>query len=151
MGIGIVITIGADDLGSLKWSTTRAADRGNRVDGRHQLCDVVAVRAGQDGADGSAIGVYEDVALRTGSRAIRGVRASFSAAPTARTGEESTATYDRSICPASRNLSSSNSCSRSHTPALRQSFSRSLQVAPEPKPNTVGRWFHRRTVFNTSR
>ena len=89
--------------------------------------------------------------LGTGSRAIRGARASFSPAPTARTDEESTVAYERSICPASRNLSSSSSCSRSHTPALRQSFSRRQQVAPEPKPNTVGRWFHRRPVFNTNR
>jgi hypothetical protein len=139
MRIGIVTTIGIDDFGSLKWSAARAADRGNRVDERQQLGDVVAVRAGQDGADGNAIGVYEDVVLGTGSRAIRGVRASFSPAPTARTDEESTAAYERSICPASRNLSSSSSCSRSHTPALRQSFSRRQQVAPEPKPNTVGR------------
>jgi hypothetical protein len=151
MRIGIVTTIGIDDLGFLKWSATRAADRGNRVDERQQLGDVVAVRAGQDGADGNAIGVYEDVVFGTGSRAIRGVRASFSPAPTARTDEESTAAYERSICPASRNLSSSSSCSRSHTPALRQSFSRRQQVAPEPKPNTVGRWFHRKPVFNTNR
>jgi hypothetical protein len=32
MRIGIVTTIGIDDLGSLKWSTARAADRGNRGD-----------------------------------------------------------------------------------------------------------------------
>jgi hypothetical protein len=151
MRIGIVTTIGIDDLGFLKWSTARAADRGNRVDERQQLGDVVAVGAGQNGADGNAVGVYEDVVLGTGSRAIRGVRASFSPAPTARTDEESTAAYERSICPDSRNLSSSSSCSRSHTRALRQSFSRRQQVAPEPKPNTVGRWFHRRPVFNTNR
>ncbi|CAG4923150.1 hypothetical protein R52603_05138 [Paraburkholderia saeva] len=151
MRVGIVTTIGIDDLGSLKWSAARAADRGNRVNERQQLGDIVAVRAGQDGADGNAIGVYEDMVLGTGSRAIRGVRASFSPAPTARTDEESTAAYERSIRPASRNLSSSSSCSRSHTPALRQSFSRRQQVAPEPKPNTVGRWFHRRLVFKTNR
>ncbi|SFU26583.1 hypothetical protein SAMN05192563_105928 [Paraburkholderia aspalathi] len=151
MRIGIVTTIGIDDLGSPKWSAARAADRGNRVDERQQLGDVVAVRAGQDGVDGNAIGVYEDVVLGTGSRAVRGIRASFLPAPTARTDEESTAAYERSICPASRNLSSSSSCSRYHTPALRQSFSLRQRVAPEPKPNTVGRWFHRRPVFNTNR
>jgi hypothetical protein len=32
MRIGIVTTIGIDDLGSLKWSTARAADRGIRGD-----------------------------------------------------------------------------------------------------------------------
>ena len=124
MRIAIVAAIGVDDLWSLKWSTARATDRGNRVDERHQLGDVVAVRVAEDSADGNAIDVYKDVVLRTGSQAIRGGRASFSSAPTTRTDRESTATDERSICPASRNLSGSNSCSRSNTPTLRQSFSR---------------------------
>ncbi|CAE6840719.1 hypothetical protein R69658_08174 [Paraburkholderia aspalathi] len=57
----------------------------------------------------------------------------------------------KSICPLSRNLSSNSSRSRSRTPVLRQSFSRRRQVAPEPKPNTVGRWVHRGPVLNANR
>lgn len=41
--------------------------------------------------------------------------------------------------PVARNLSSSNSCSWSHTLAFCQSFNRRQQVAPEPKPSRVGK------------
>ncbi len=118
MPVGFAASIGVDDLGLLERSATRTADRRNRVDQRQQLRDVVAVRASQDGADGNAIGVYKDVVLETRSRAIRGVRACFSPTPTARTDEASTATYEKSIWPASRSLSCSNSCIRRHTPAV---------------------------------
>lgn len=75
-------------------------------DERQQLADVVAVRAGQDCTDGDAIRIDEDVMLGTGSRAIRGVRASFSPAPTARTNDESTATREKSSWPVSCNFAS---------------------------------------------
>lgn len=148
---GIVAAIGVDDAGLLKRSATDAANRRNCINERQQLRDVVGVRAGQDRDDRNAVGVYEDVVLGTGSRTIRGVRASFSPAPTARTDDESTAAYDRSIWPAARNLSSSNSCRWSHTPAFCQSFNRRQQVAPEPKPSRVGKWFQRIPVLNTNR
>ncbi len=45
MRIGVVTTIGIDELGSLKWSAARAVDRKNRVDERLQLGDIVAARA----------------------------------------------------------------------------------------------------------
>ena len=60
-----------------EWSAARAADRGNRVDQRQQLRDIVAVRAGQDRADRNAVRVYEDVVLGPWSRAIRRVRSRF--------------------------------------------------------------------------
>jgi hypothetical protein len=139
VGFGVVPAIGVNDFGLLKRPATYTANRRNGIDERQQLGGVVAVRAAQDGADGNAVRVNEDVVSGTGSRAIRGVRVRFSPAPTARTDEESTAAHERSICPASRSLSSSNSCSRSHTPAFCQSCSRRQQVAPEPKPNLVDR------------
>jgi hypothetical protein len=70
------------------------------------LGDVVAVLSGQGRTDGDAIGIDEDVMFGTGSRAIRGVRASFSPAPTARTDDESTAAREKSSRPASRNFAS---------------------------------------------
>lgn len=148
---GIVTAIGVDDAGLLKRSATDIANWWNRINERQQLRDVVGVCASQDGGDGDAVGVYDDVVLGTRSRAIRGVRASFSPAPTARTDDESTAAYDRSIWPAARNLSSSNSCSWSRTPAFCQSLSRRQQVAPEPKPSRVGKWLQRIPVLNTNR
>lgn len=57
--------------------------------------------------------IDEDVMLGTWSRAIRGVRTSFSPAPTARTDDESTAAREKSSSPTSRNFASSSSCNRS--------------------------------------
>ncbi|KWN78115.1 hypothetical protein WM23_24850, partial [Burkholderia ubonensis] len=148
---GIVAAISVDDAGLLKRSATHAPNRWNRIDEGQQLRDVVGVRAGQDRDDGHAVGIYEDVVLGTRARAIRGVRASFSPAPTARTDDESTAAYERSSWPAARNLSSSNSCSCFHTPACCQSSNRRQQVAPEPKPSRVGKWFQRMPVLSTNR
>lgn len=95
--------------------------RRNRVDERQQLRDATGVCTGPDCDDWNAADVYEDVMLGTRTRAILGVRASFSPAPTARTDDESTAAYERSSWPVARSLSSSNSCSRSRTPAFCQS------------------------------
>jgi len=150
MGVGIVTTVGVDNLGLTKRSAARATNRRDSVDQRQQLGDIVAVCAGDDRADWNAVRVYEDVVLGAWSCAIGGVWPSFWPAPTARTDEESTAAYEKSSCRDSRSLSSSSPCSLSHTPACCQSCNRRQQVAPEPKPNRVGRWFHRIPVFSTS-
>lgn len=105
----IVAAIGLDDAGLQKRTATDTANWWNRINERQQLRDVVGVRASQDCDNGNAVGVYEDVVLGTRSRVIRGVRASLSPAPTARTDDESTAAYDRSIWPAARNPSRTNS------------------------------------------
>lgn len=151
MWFGVVAAIGVNDFGLLKRPATYTANRRNGIDERQQLGDIVAVRAGQDGTDGDAIGIDEDVVFGTGSRAIRGVRASFSPAPTARTDDESTAAREKSSWPASRNFASSSSCSRSQTPAFRQSRKRRQQVGPEPNPNFVDRSHQRIPVLNTNR
>ena len=151
MWLGVVATIGVNDSGFLKRSATHAANRRDRVDKRQQLRDIVAVGASQDRGDGDAVCVDEDVVLGTGSRAIRGVRASFSPAPTARTDDESTAAREKSSWPASRNFASSSSCSRSQTPAFCQSRKRRQQVGPEPNPNLIDRSHQRIPVFNTNR
>ena len=110
MRLGVIASICVDDFGLAKQSAAYAAKWRDRVDERQQLGNVVAIRANQDGTDGDAIGVDEDVMLRTWSRAIGGVRASFSPAPTARTDDESTAAREKSSSPASRNFASSSSC-----------------------------------------
>lgn len=148
---GIVAAIGIDDTGLLKRAAANTANRCNLVNEGQQLGDVGGVRAGEDRDDWDTVGVYEEVVLGTGSRPIRGVRASFSPAPTARTDDESTAACERSIWPAARSLSSSNSCSCSHTPAFCQAFNRRQQVAPEPKPRRVGKWFQRMPVLSTNK
>ncbi len=72
MSGAIVAAIGVDDAGLLKRSATNAADGWDRINERQQLRDVVGVRASQDRNERNAVGVYEDVVLGTGSRAIRG-------------------------------------------------------------------------------
>jgi len=151
MWFGVVAAIGVNDFGLLKRAATYTANRRDRIDKRQQLGDVVAVRAGQDGIDGDAFRIYEDVMFGTGSRAIRGVRASSSPAPTARTDDESTAAREKSSRPASLNFARSNSCSRSHTPAFCQSCKRRQQVGPEPNPSLIDRSHHRIQVLNTNR
>ncbi len=150
MRVGVVATVSVDDLGLAKRSAASAANRWDSVDQRYQLRDIVAVRAAQDCADRNAVRVYKDVVFGPWSRTIGGVWPSFWPAPTARTDDESTAAYEKSSWPDSRSLSSSSPCSLSHTPARCQSRNRRQQVAPEPKPNRVGRWFHRIPVLSTS-
>ncbi len=151
MWLGVVATVCVDDFGLLKRPAGYAANWWDGVNQRQQLGDVVPVGAGQDCTDGDAIRVDEDVMLGTWSRAIRGARASFSPAPTARTDDESTAAREKSSSPASRNFASSNSCKRFHTPAFCQSRKRLQQVGPEPNPNLVERWHQRIPVLNTNR
>ncbi|MGF6666194.1 hypothetical protein QF000_007927 [Paraburkholderia atlantica] len=151
MRLGVVATVRIDDLRLLKRPTAYAANGWNSVNERQQLGDVITVRCGQDCADGNAIGIYENVVLGTGSRAIGGVRTSFSPAPTARTDDESTAAREKSSSPASRNLASSSSCNCFHTPAFCQSRKRRQQVDPEPNPNLVDRSRQRIPVLSTNR
>ncbi len=73
MRVGIVATVGVDDLGLAKRSAASAANRRDRVDQRQQLRDIVAVRAGQDRANRNAVRVYEDVVFGPWSCAIGGV------------------------------------------------------------------------------
>lgn len=150
MGVGVVAAITVNDPGLAKWSAARAANRGYGVNQWQQLGDVVTVCAGQYDAERHSVGVYEDVVLRTWSRAIRRVWPGFSPAPTARTEEESMAAYERSSWPDSRSLSSSNACSLFQTPAFCHASRRRQQVAPEPNPSAPGKWFHRIPVRNTN-
>ncbi len=74
-----------------------ATNRRDRVNQRQPLGNVAAIRTGQERADGNAVCVAKEVMFGTRPRAISGVRASFSPAPTARTNEESAATSQRPI------------------------------------------------------
>jgi hypothetical protein len=73
MGVGIVTTVGVDNLGLTKRSAARPTNRRDSVDQRQQLRDIVAVCAGEDRADWNAVRVYEDVVLGAWSCAIGGV------------------------------------------------------------------------------
>jgi hypothetical protein len=66
MRFGVVAAIGVNDFGLLERAATYTANRRNGIDERQQLGNVVAVRAGQDGTDGDAIHIDEDVCLEPG-------------------------------------------------------------------------------------
>ncbi|KIS47703.1 hypothetical protein NP88_3852 [Burkholderia cepacia] len=151
MPLRVVTAIGVDHARSLQWVAAQPTNWRNRIDQRQQLRDIVNVRAGQDRRERRAIGVGDDVVLRTWSRAIGGVWPSFWPAPTARIDEESTAAREKSIWSAARSFASSNSCRRSHTPAACQSRSRRQQVTPEPQPISAGRSRQRSPVLRTNR
>lgn len=106
MRLGVVATICVVDSGLAKRSVASAANGRDRVDERQQLGNVVTIRGSQDRADKDAIGVDEEVMLRTWSRTIGGVQASFLAAPAARTEDESAArTQERRNATASSVMS----------------------------------------------
>jgi hypothetical protein len=151
MLLGVVASICVDDFGFLKRPVARAANGWDGINERQRLSDVVSIRAGQDCANGNAIGVDEDMVRGTWSRAIRAVRASFSPAPTARTDDESTAAREQSSSPAPRNFASTNSSNAFQTPAFCQSRKRLQQGDPEPNPNLADRSHQRIPVLNTNR
>lgn len=147
----VVAPVCVHALGPTQWSAASTSDRHNGLDQGYQLRDVIAVCAGQDRRDRRTVGVGGDVVLGTGSRAIGGVRSSFSPAPTARIDEESTTTREKSIWSAARSLASNCACNASHTPACCQSRSRRQQLTPEPHPISAGRSRQRIPVFNTNK
>ncbi|CAB3775121.1 hypothetical protein LMG29542_08503 [Paraburkholderia humisilvae] len=151
MWFGVVAALGANDLGLMKWLAAHAAaNRRNRMDERHHPGDVVAVRPGQDGTDGDAICIDEDVMSGTRVATDRWGSGQFFA-PMARTDDGSTAAREKSNWPASRNFASRSSCSRSHTPAFCQSRKRRQQAGPEPDPNLIGKSHQHIPVLNTNR
>ncbi len=151
MSGGIVATIGVDDAGLLKRSATNAANGWNRINERQQLRDVVGVRASQDRNERNAVASTRTWCLEPGRARSVGFGPVFRPPQRrARTTNRPQRMTDR-FGPAARNLSSSNSCSWSHTPAFCQSLNRRQHVAPEPKPRRVGKWFQRIPVLNTNR
>ncbi len=147
---GVISAICIDHLRLLQGATAYATDDWNRVDERQQLCDVMAIRTGQDDRERHPVCVGRDMVLGARSRTVYGVRPSFWPAPIARTEDESTTTRDKSIWPAARNSASSSSCNRSQTPASCQSRKRRQQVTPEPQPISAGRSRQRSPVRNTN-
>ncbi len=147
----VVTAVGVDAGRTAQRPSTHAADRHDGLDQRNRLGDVVTIGAGQVCRDRRSVGVGGDVALRTGSRSIGGVRASFSPTPIARFDDESTTTREKSIFSAARSFASSTACSRSHTPACCQSRRLRQQLTPEPHPISDGKSRQRTPVFSTNK
>jgi len=70
----VVAAIGSDPVGASAWSTDLAAYRRDALDERHQLCDVVAVAAGERPGERDPGRVYEKVVLGAVSGSINRAR-----------------------------------------------------------------------------
>jgi len=142
MGIRIIAAIGLDEVRFALRTPRFACNRGNRLDQRQQLGDVVAVGLGQNDRERNAFRVGEDVVLRAGTTAIGWVRSRFFPAPRARIEELSATTREKSIRSAPRSFDSSTWCSRSQTLARCHASRRRQQVLPEPQPISLGSICH---------
>jgi hypothetical protein len=151
MWLAVITAIAKDTVRTLKRSANLACNRCNAINQRQQLCDIMAVSAGQFYRQRDAIGVRYQMMLRAFFAAICGVWACFRPPKTARTEAESTTAREKSICSACRNLLNKTLWILSHTPALCQSRRRRQQVMPEPQPISKGRSSHAMPVLSTNR
>ena len=117
MTVEVVAAVGADTLGSPTRTADRAPHRRHPVDERDQLGDVVAVTARERPGKRDPARVDEKVMLGAVSGPVNRARARRGAPFFACTWLESATARDHSISPAARKRASSNSCSRSQTPA----------------------------------
>src|SRR5487761_2631379 len=138
MRVRIVAAISLDEVRFALRTPRLARDRGNRLDQRQQLGDIVAVGLGQNDRERNAFRVGEDVVLGAGTTAIGWVRSRFFPAPTARIEELSATAREKSIRSAPRSFDSSTWCNRSQTLARCHASSRRQQVLPEPQPISLG-------------
>ncbi len=126
----------------LPWPVTgpadQAADAGDRIQQRRELCDVVPVPAGQRHREGCSVAVGDQVALAARPRAVDRRRSGVSPPFRARTCEPSIAASSMSSSPALRSSARRTSCRRGQTPASVQSRRRRQHVTPLQPIVSVG-------------
>src|SRR5690606_11981001 len=147
----VVGTVGVERVGSATGPSASTSHRGNRLDQRDELGDVVAVATGQRHRQRDTATLADHMVLRSVPGPIDWAGTGFRPPFNARTWEPSAAARDQSISPAALSLASSNSCSRGHTPASVQSRSRRQQVMPEPYPSSCGKNSHGMPVYSTNK
>lgn len=76
--VAIVAVIGIDTFRTAEWPATHPLDWFDRFDQGNQLSNIVAADTGQDGCEGSAVGIGGKVVFGAGSCAIGWVRTCFS-------------------------------------------------------------------------
>ena len=64
--VEVVAAVGEQPSGSVAWSAAQATDAGNGVQQWHELCDVVAVSAGQRDSERRAVSVDDQVVFASG-------------------------------------------------------------------------------------
>ncbi|RKT10600.1 hypothetical protein B0G69_1909 [Paraburkholderia sp. RAU2J] len=142
MRLGTVASVALNDLWFMQGTPPLAPNVRNGLDQRIKLGNVVAVCAGQDDRERDALRVDDEVVFAPELAPVRGIRAGFFPASTARIDELSTSARDKSISPRRRNSASSVSWMRCQTPASCHATSRRQQAVPEPHPISCGSRFH---------
>jgi hypothetical protein len=145
----IVGPVSLDPIGSPAGSSHFARDRGDRVDQRQQLRDVIAIGSRDLDRQGNATGIGDQMMLGTRFGSIRGIRPGLRPPKTARTESESTTAREKSIWSAPRKWLSKTRWTWFQTPAFCQSRRRRQQVMPLPQPISWGKSSHGMPVFST--
>ena len=151
VGVGVVAAVRDQRVRPTAGMADEAGDRGNRVEQRQQLGDLMVVAAGQRRGQRQAVAVYQEVMLGTRRAPIDRALARFGAPFFACIWLESTIARDHSISPAARNRASSTACTCSHTPARCHSSSRRQHVTPDPNPSSNGKSRQATPVCNTNK
>jgi hypothetical protein len=149
--LGVVSAVALHDVGPLPGPSRLAGNRGNGVDQRRQLRDVMHVGAGEDRRQRNACGVGDEVMLAAAFAAIGRVRPGFLPPVTALSMALSARDRDQSMRSAACNFESSNRCNSCQTPACCQSRSRRQQVMPHPQPISRGKSSQAMPVFSTNK
>ncbi len=150
MLVRVISPISVQQTRPASWAPWLAPDRRNCVHQRNQLRDVVTIGRRERRRQRSASPIGEDVMLRPGFAAIRGIRAGLFAPPTARTLALSTAARDQSIRSAWCSRSNKTRWSFCHTPACCHSCSRFHKVIPQ-QPISWGKSSQGMPVLSTNR
>jgi len=142
MGFGTVAPVALHDLRLVQRTSPLAPDVWNGIDQCIELGNVVTVGSTQDDRERDALRVDDEVVFAAEFAPVRGIRAGFFPASTARIDELSTSARERSISPRRRNSANRVSWMRCQTPACCHATSRRQQAVPEPHPISCGSRFH---------
>ena len=148
---GIISPVSKNTVGFAAGPTSFTCYRGDTIDQRQQLCNIIPISTGQFYRQRKPVSVSYQMMFRPLLAAVRGVWAGFGPPKTALTEEESTIAREKSIWSVLRNLFNKVRCILSHTPALCQSRSLLQQVIPHPQPISCGRSSHPIPVLSTNR
>ncbi len=149
--LGIIGPVSLDPVRSLAGTSHFACDRGNRIDQRQQLCDIVAIRSRDLDGQGNAVGIRDQMMLGARFGSIRRIRPGLRPPKTARIESESTRAREKSIWSAPRSSRNKTRWISFQTPAFCQSRRRRQQVMPLPQPISRGRSSQGMPVFRTNR
>lgn len=149
-GLRTVAPVALSDLRLAQRTSPLAPDVWNSIDQRIKLGNVVTVCCTQDDRERDALRVDDEVVFAAELAPVRGIRAGFFPASTARIDELSTSARERSISPRRRNSASNVSWMRCQTPACCHATSRRQQAVPEPHPISCGSRFHAMPECNTN-